>query len=77
MIRNLTTINGVKVAGLRHMKVGAKGVRGGIVVLYRVCEECLQNRYYERTGIRCQFCDENISKRVVLFTSYGRGRGYK
>ena len=77
MLRNLTTVNGIKVAGLRHMKVGAKGVRGGIVVLYRVCEECLQNEYYVRSGIRCEFCDEDFGKRVVLFIAYPRGRGYK
>lgn len=70
-------IVGIKVVGLHRMKAGVPGHRGGALVFYRICEECLVNRYYVKTKAQCDFCDPEIKKRVVLFASWPRGRGYK
>ncbi len=71
------TIKGVRFSGLRHMKIGIKGLKGGLVVLYRICHECLKNAYYKISQVQCSFCNEKEQKRVVLFTSYTRSHDYK
>lgn len=76
LVRHIT-VAGMKLAGLRHVKVGVKGHRGGSVTRFRICEECLREKYYEKSRVRCQFCDENKPKRVVLFDIRQRGFGYR
>ena len=76
MLEGKITVRGVKLAGLRRMKVGVQGYRGGAVVLYRICEECLDNRYYEKSGTKCLFCKDDEREKVVLFDTYPRGHGY-
>ena len=44
---------------------------------FRICEECLREKYYEKSRVRCQFCDENKPKRVVLFDIRQKGFGYR
>ena len=68
-------IKGLKFAGLRHMKVGVKGVKGGAYILYRVCEECKKNGYAVKSGVRCKFCNGK-NKHVVLFVAHIRSYGY-
>ena len=75
MLEGAITVAGLKFVGLRHIKIGVRGYRGGSVTLFRICEECLRERYYEKT-IRCQFCDENKPKRIVLFNIQPRKFGY-
>ena len=69
-------VSGVNLAGLRHMKVGMEGIKGGAVVYYRICEECKNNRYDKLSGVRCKFCDNEKGKHIVLFLVRPRGRGY-
>ena len=77
MLEGHITVAGIKLTGLRHVKVGVKGHRGGSVTRFRICEECLREKYYEKSRVRCQFCDENKPKRVVLFDIRHRGFGYR
>lgn len=76
MLKGKVPVRGVKLVGLRHMKVGVKGYRKGAVVLYRICEECLANGYYEKSDVQCDFCDPDVKKQVVLFDTYPRAHGY-
>lgn len=77
MLKGQITVAGMKLTGLRHIKVGATGYRGGSVTRFRICEECLREKYYEESRVRCQFCDENKPKRVILFDIRPRGFGYR
>lgn len=70
------TVSGVNLAGLRHMKVGVEGVKGGAVVYYRICEECKKNGYDMLSDIRCGFCDEKKGKHINLYLVRPRSRGY-
>jgi len=76
MLVGKITVKGIKLAGLRHMKVGVQGYRSGAVILYRICEECLENEYYKESRVKCQFCKDNEGKKIVLFDTYPRGYGY-
>jgi hypothetical protein len=69
-------ILGRKLYGLRHIKIGVSGHKGGAYVLYRVCEECLDNGYWQQSKIKCEFCDPNKSKRNVLFDVRPRSFDY-
>ena len=64
---------GIKASGLRHFKIGVRGYKGGAVVKFRICEECLKNEYYK--DLKCGFCDENPDQ-IVLFDTHPRGKGY-
>ena len=76
MLKGVITVSGNNLVGLRHFKIGVKGYKKGVYVLYRYCKECLDNKYYEQSKVRCQFCDEKISDRIVLFNVRPRGSGY-
>jgi len=77
MLKGLIPVGGARLVGLRHMKVGVKGVKGGAYVLYRYCKECLEKGYYDKSKIRCQFCDEKEPNRIVLFDTNIRSADYK
>jgi len=76
MLRGAIPLSGRKLFGLRHIKIGVKGHRGGVYVLYRICEECLEYEYWKKSKTRCQFCDSNKTKRVVLFDAQPRSFDY-
>jgi hypothetical protein len=77
-MKGLILVSGMKIAGLRHEKFGVANYRGGLVVLYRICKECLAHKYYEHgKGQKCAFCDESKLNRVVLFDIYPRQDGYR
>lgn len=69
-------VAGVKIYGLRHVKVGVRGKKGGAYVLYRICEDCLNFEYWKKSDVRCQFCDDSKPKRVVLFDVHPRSFDY-
>ncbi len=69
-------IRGVKIHGLRKLRVNVKGHRGGARVLFRLCEECLQSGYYAKSERRCEFCSPNKPDRVVLFAARPRSIAY-
>lgn len=77
MLKGYCTISGVKFVGLHRMKSGLTGgKRGGAYVLYRICKECKENGYYEKSDVYCQFCDEDKDNCVVLFITKPRNLGY-
>jgi hypothetical protein len=76
MLVGKIVIKGVKLAGLRHMKVGVSGIKGGAVVLYRICEECKKNEYFAKSDVQCQFCDDRKNRHIVLFDVHPRSYGY-
>jgi len=77
MLKGEITVAGVNLAGLRHMKTGVSGRRGGVYVLYRICEECKKNQYMIRgSGKACEFCDDKKWRHVVLFNVRPRSAGY-
>lgn len=77
MLKGKIKIRGMSFAGLRHMKVGIEGSKGGAYILYRICEECKRNRYYEKSDAKCEFCDdEKEDNRIVLFLARLRSFGY-
>lgn len=69
-------VAGKKLFGLRHVKVGVKGHKGGAYIAYRICEECLEHEYWKKSKVKCQFCDPKKLKRVVLFDVRPRGFDY-
>ena len=77
MLQGGIPISGVNLTGLRHLKTGVMNAKGGAYVLYRYCKECLANKYYEKNKVRCQFCDENMKDRIVLFDVQIRSTDYK
>lgn len=77
MLEGPIPIAGKKIFGLRHVKVGVRGHRGGAYVLYRICEDCLEYEYWKKSDIRCQFCDDSKPKRVVLFDVHPRSFDYR
>lgn len=77
MLEGPIPIVGKKIFGLRHVKVGVRGHRGGAYVLYRICEDCLEYEYWKKSDIRCQFCDDSKPKRVVLFDVHPRSFDYR
>jgi len=76
MLHGHIYVAGRKILGLRHLKVGVKGHKGGAYVLYRICADCLEFEYWKKSDIRCQFCDESKPKRVVLFDIHSRSFDY-
>ena len=76
MLKGKITIRGVKLAGLRHMKVGVAGIRGGAYVLYRFCKECKEQKYHLQSDIKCQFCSDKTWNHIVLFDVRPRSFGY-
>lgn len=78
MLEGKIYIRGKKIFGLRHIKIGVKGYRGGAYVLYRICHECKENKYWEKSDVRCEFCtDDSEDHTVVLFDVHPRGHDYK
>ena len=77
MLKGIVPVSGTNLVGLRHFKIGIKGVKKGAYVLYRYCKECLNNGYYEQSKVQCEFCDKEIKDRIVLFDVRLRGAGYK
>ena len=75
-MKGVQTVSGRKIHGLRHEKLGVANYRGGLVVLYRICEECIRYGYHAKGGPKCQFCNPEITKRVVLFDIHPRGKDY-
>lgn len=76
-LKDLILISGIKIAGLRHEKYGVANYKGGLAVLYRICEECLAYKYYDKgSGKKCALCDEEKPKRVFLFDIRPRGEDY-
>ena len=76
MLIGIQTVGGAKLIGLRHFKIGIKGVKKGVVVYYRYCKECLENSYYLRSDVQCQFCDKEKPDKIVLFLVELRSAGY-
>lgn len=76
MLEGVFVYKGISFAGLRRMKIGVEGYRGGVYILYRICEECRENRYYIKSNKKCEFCDDGKEKRVVLFLVRPRSMGY-
>jgi hypothetical protein len=76
MLVSKIVVKGVKLAGLRHMKVGVSGIKGGAVVLYRICEECKKNGYFAKSDVQCEFCDDDKNRHIVLFDVHPRSYGY-
>lgn len=82
MLKGQIVVSGQRIAGLRHMKVGVSGVKGGAYILYRVCEECKKNNYVSKSDGKCVFCengpaDENKrDMHIVLFDVGLRSDGY-
>lgn len=76
MLSGVITVGGADLTGLRHFKIGVKGYKKGVYVLYRYCKECLKNEYYKQTKVRCQFCDKKVTERIVLFNVRPRSAGY-
>ena len=77
MMKGKISIRAVKLAGLRHMKIGIKGVKGGAYILYRICVECRENNYFELSDKKCSFCDEEPEdNRIVLFDIHLRSFDY-
>ena len=60
-------VAGLRMAGLRHIKMGVKGVKGGAYALYRICEECKKYQFYEKSDGRCAFCADVKDNHIVLF----------
>jgi hypothetical protein len=75
MLKGEIKVKGLKFTGLRHMKVGVQGVKGGAFILYRICEECKKNDYAVQSGVKCEFCNGK-DKHVVLFATHIRSYGY-
>lgn len=69
-------IRGARFAGLRHIKVGVSGIKGGAVAWFRICEECKKNNYHSISGVKCNFCDNQKGKHIVLFLVHPRGLDY-
>lgn len=77
MMTGKIKIRGLNLTGLRHMKIGIKGVRGGAYVLYRICEECRENDYFVTSDRKCDFCNEAPGdNRIVLFDIHLRSFDY-
>jgi len=76
MLQGAIRVAGRKFFGLRHIKIGVVGNKGGAYVLYRICEECLKNEYWKKSGVSCEFCDSSKPKRVVLFDVQPRSFDY-
>ena len=76
MLKGVYSLRGVSLVGLRKFKTGLEGHRGGVYVLYRICKECRENRYYQKSGICCEFCDDDKEYRIVLFLARPRELGY-
>jgi hypothetical protein len=77
MLQSAIRVAGRKIFGLRHIKIGVTGHKGGAYVLYRVCEECLKNEYWKKSKLTCEFCDPNKLNRVVLFDVQPRSFDYR
>lgn len=69
-------IAGLRIAGLRHMKVGVSGLKGGAYTLYRICEECKKYEFYAKSDGRCAFCANTKDNHIVLFDVGPRSDDY-
>jgi mRNA-degrading endonuclease RelE of RelBE toxin-antitoxin system len=69
-------LRGLDFVGLRHMKIGVSGLKGGAYILYRICEECKNNGYFNRSDEKCAFCDDTKDKHVILFDVRPRSFDY-
>lgn len=76
MLIGTIEINGIKFTGLRKFKSGSTARKGGVYILYRICEECKKNEYYKINKKICDFCEDEMDKHVVLFISRPRSFGY-
>jgi hypothetical protein len=76
MLLGAIPVCGRKLFGLRHIKIGVSGHKGGAYVLYRICEECFENEYWKKSNLKCQFCDPKKTKRNVLFDVQPRSFDY-
>ena len=77
MMQGPIIIAGKPVYGLRHIKIGVQGSKGGAFILYRYCKECFNNGYAVKSKITCLFCDPSKPNRIILFDVGLRGEGYK
>ena len=76
MLKGIYLLRGISLVGLRKFKTGLEGHRGGVYVLYRICKECRENGYHQKSGICCEFCDDGKEYRIVLFFARPRELGY-
>jgi len=76
MLSGQIPIAGLRIAGLRHMKVGVSGAKGGAYVLYRICKECKEHEFYARSDTRCAFCADTKDNHIVLFDVGPRSDDY-
>lgn len=76
MLSGAIVVSGKKIFGLRHIKIGVKGHRGGAYVLYRICCDCIEYEYWKKSKVKCQFCDPDRENRIVLFDVQPRGFDY-
>ena len=53
-----------------------KGYKSGVRILFRICHECKEYRYYEISNCKCSFCDDEKQNHVVLFDVRPRSLGY-
>ncbi len=67
MLRGQIPIAGLRIFGLRHMKVGVSGSKGGAYILYRICDECKKNQFHTKSDAPCAFCDGIKDNHIVLF----------
>lgn len=67
MLSGQISIVGLRIAGLRHMKVGVSGGRGGAYILYRICEECKKHNFHTKSDGACAFCANTKDNHIVLF----------
>lgn len=66
-------LKGPKFRGIRRMKMGAKGYKGGIRILYVIAEESEKNDY----GYKCPACDKKGCKHIILLNVLPRRLAYE
>lgn len=76
MLKGIYLLKGISFVGLRYFETRLEGHRGGVYVLYRICKECRENHYYQKSGARCGFCDDSKEYRIALFLVRPRELGY-
>jgi len=76
MLTGPIPLAGLRIAGLRHMKVGVSGLKGGAYILYRICEECRKHLLYAKSDAPCAFCADTKDHHIVLFDVGPRSDDY-
>lgn len=76
MLTGPINLDGLNIRGLRHMKTGVSGIKGGAYVLYRICEECKKNQYHAKSDAPCAFCANTKDNHIVLFDVGPRSDDY-